>query len=52
MLKSDQLVCASLLLALIGKVEFLDFLDQPVSSILPLLPDPAPGPFLDFMAQC
>lgn len=52
MLKSHQLVCASLLLAVIGKVKFLDFLDQPISSLLSLLPDPAPGPFLHFTAQC
>lgn len=51
MLKSYQLIRASLLLPLTGKVEFLDFLGQPISSTLPPLPNPAPSPFLHFMAQ-
>ena len=46
MLKSHQLVYASLLFALIGKVEFLDFLDQLISSVSPLLAELAPSPFL------
>lgn len=52
LLTSHQLASASLLLALTGKVEVLHLLDQPISSILLLLCDPAPGPFLHFMAQC